>query len=131
MARGKVRGTRLKVFSGKEASLNRVILGILLSKRLLTKYDVFLEVRKTKGFRHRDSKTIYRRVDALYRETWIRQEGKRPGKVQGESAQYAITLKGKAALKLDEVNIEEFLEKASEEQLVKFVGLFQKQERQV
>jgi hypothetical protein len=64
-ARNMGKGTPLKVFSGKEASLNRVILLILYSKKLLAKYDVYLEIRSIKGFKHKDSKTVYRRIDIL------------------------------------------------------------------
>ena len=92
-----VKGTRLEVFSGKQASLNRVILLIFLSKKVLTKYDVFLEIKKIKGFRHINSKTIYRRLEALDQEGWISQNGTRPAKVQGNSILYELTLKGKAA----------------------------------
>ena len=124
MARKKCKGTPLKVFSGKEARLNRVILLILQSKKPLAKYDVFLEIRKIKGFKHEDSKTIYRRMDALNKECWIRQKGTRSAKVQGESILYGVTLKGKAALKLDEKSMEEFLSTAAEEQLARFLALF-------
>jgi DNA-binding PadR family transcriptional regulator len=118
------KGTKLKVFSGKEARLNRVILLILHSKKLLAKYDIFLEIRKIKGFKHEDSKTIYRRIGALNKEGWIAQTGTRPAKVQGESMLYELTLKGEAALKLDEKNIEEFLKTATKDQLKKFIALF-------
>ena len=80
MAWRKCKGTPLKVFSGKEESLNRVILLILRSKKLLAKYDVYLEIRNIKGFKHEDSKTIYRRMDALSKEFWIAQKGTRPAK---------------------------------------------------
>ena len=118
------KSTRLKVFSGKEARLNRVILLILHSKKLLAKYDIFLEVRKIKGFKHEDSKTVYRRIDALDKEGWIVKNGTRPAKVQGESILYELTLRGKAAIKLDEKNIEEFLKTAANDQLKKFIELF-------
>jgi DNA-binding PadR family transcriptional regulator len=90
---------------------------------LLAKYDVFLQIRNMKGFRHISSKTVYRRMDALEKGCWIAQNGIRPAKVQGDSALYQLTLKGKAALKLDEKSIEEFLETATEEQLTKFNDL--------
>lgn len=124
MAWNKCKGTRLKVFSGKEASLNRVILLILQSKKPLAKYDVFLEIRNIKGFKHEDSKTVYRRIDALNKEGWICQKGTRPAKVQGESILYELSLKGKAALKLDEKSIEEFLKTATHDQLTEFIDLF-------
>ena len=124
MARKKSKGTPLKVFSGKEASLNRVILLILYSKTLLAKYDVFLEIRNIKGFKHEDSKTVYRRIDALNQEGWIAQKGTRPAKVQGESILYELTLRGNAAIKLDGKSLEEFLKTATDDQLKKFIDLF-------
>ena len=124
MAWNRCKGTRLKVFSGKEASLNRVILLILYHKKLLAKYDVFLEIRNIKGFKHEDSKTVYRRMDALNKEGWIAEKGTRPAKVQGESILYELTLKGKAALRLDNKSMDDFLKTATNEQLTKFIDLF-------
>ena len=77
LARSKPKGTPLKVFSGKETKLNRVMLLILYSGQLLSKYDLFLIIRSIKGFRHKDVKTIYRRVDVLERGNWIAKEGKK------------------------------------------------------
>ena len=76
-----------------------------------------------KGFRHIDSKTVYRRIDALDKESWIAQKGTRPAKVHGDSILYELTLKGKAALKLDKKNIEDFLKTATNEQLANFIDL--------
>jgi DNA-binding PadR family transcriptional regulator len=122
MAGKKSNGTPLEVFRGKEARLNLIIL-LLLEKKTLTKYDAYLEITRMKGFRHRTSKTIYRRMDALCSEGWIAVIGARPGKVQGDSMLYEATLKGKAALKLWETNMEEFLKTATPEQLTMFINL--------
>jgi DNA-binding PadR family transcriptional regulator len=125
LAPKKSKGTPLKVFSGKEATLNRVILLILLaSKEPLAKYDVFLRVRKMKGNQNRDSKTIYSRIDALCSEGYVAQKGTRPAKVQGESILYKLTLRGKAALKADRKSMDEFLQTATDEQLLKFLDAY-------
>jgi DNA-binding PadR family transcriptional regulator len=124
LAQKRGRGTPLEVFSGKQARLNRVILLIFYSKKPLAKYDVFLEIRNIKGFKHEDSKTIYRRMETLIEEGWIAQKGTRPAKVQGESILYELTLKGKAALRLDKKSMEEFLQTATDEQLLKFIEAF-------
>ena len=121
MERKRCKGTPLKVFSGKEATLNRIILLLLCSEKLLTKYDIFLNIKNIKGFRHINSKTVYRRVDALEQERWITQNGKRHAKVYGDCILYELSLKGKAAIKLDEKNIETFLNNANIEQLIKFI----------
>jgi DNA-binding PadR family transcriptional regulator len=118
------KGTPFKVFSGKEATLNRVILLVFLSsKHPLAKYDVYLQIHGMKGLKRKDSKTVYRRIEVLNQEGWIAHRGKRPAKVQGESILYELTLKGKLALRLDEISIEEFLKTASDEQLAKFIDV--------
>ena len=65
-------------------------------------------------------------MEALNQEGWIAQKGTRPAKVQGESLLYELTLKGKAALKLDQKSIEDFLRTATDEQLLKFIEAFSK-----
>ncbi len=121
MALSKGKGTPLKLFSGKEEPLNRLILRILRSsKQPLTKYDVALEVRRVIGFKHTDKNTVYRRMDALQKQDLISIVGERPTKPGWPSELYAISPRGIAALKLDENNIEEFLLTASHEKLRKF-----------
>ena len=122
MARKKCKGTRLEVFSGKQATLNRILL-LLLERKNLTKYDAYLEVTRMKGLRHRTSKTVYRRMDALSQEGWITQKGTRPGKVQGDSILYELTLGGMVALELDKKNLEDFIKTAKDEHLAKLIEL--------
>jgi hypothetical protein len=55
-----------------------------------------------RGYKHFDSRTIYRRQNALISEGWIAKAGTRPGQVEGESVLYELSLKGKVALRLDE-----------------------------
>lgn len=124
MARRKNKGTPLKVFSGREATLNRVILKILEKKSPLIAYDVWLQLRAIKGFRNTDANTVYRRMEALEEQGWIAQKGTRPTLPGWRSELYELTLRGKAALKIDEKSIEEFLRTATEEQLLKFIKMF-------
>jgi DNA-binding PadR family transcriptional regulator len=63
-------------------------------------------------------------MEALEQQGWIAQKGTRLGKRGGDKILYELTLRGKAALRLDEKNIEEFLQTATEEQLLKFIDLF-------
>jgi DNA-binding PadR family transcriptional regulator len=124
LARKKSKGTELEVFSGKQESLNRVICQIFEWKSPLIAYDVWRQLKAIKGFKHIDSKTAYRRMEALEQQGWIAQKGTRLGKRGGDKILYELTLRGKAALRLDEKNIEEFLQTATEEQLLKFIDLF-------
>jgi len=78
LARQKNKGTKLKIFSGREESLNRVILLILFSKKVLASYDMYKEIRGIKGFRHVDYRTVSRRMNALEEQGWLVQNGSRP-----------------------------------------------------
>ncbi len=124
MARKKSKGTKLKVFSNREETLNRVISKILEKKSPLIAYDVLLQLKGIKGFRNTDSGTVYRRMQALEKQGWITQKGTRPTQPGWDSALYELTLRGKAALKLDEKSIEDFLRTATDEQLLKFIEAY-------
>jgi predicted ArsR family transcriptional regulator len=121
LAWDKEKGTPLRLFSGKEGPLNRLILQILRgSKQPLTKYDVALEVRRVTEFKHTDKNTVYRRMGALQEQDLISIVGERPTKPGWPSELYAINQRGIASLKLDEKNIEKFLLTANHEELRKF-----------
>jgi DNA-binding PadR family transcriptional regulator len=124
LARKKCKGTRLEVFSGKQESLNRVILQVLERRGPLIAYDVWRQLKVIKGFRDTDSKTIYRRMEALEQQGWIAQKGTRHALPGWDSTLYELTLRGKAALKLDKKNIEDFLRTANDEQLLRFIDSY-------
>jgi chromosome segregation and condensation protein ScpB len=117
---GKLRGTKLKVFSGKEATLNHTILRIL-EKQMLIAYDVWLTTKTIKGFRHTPYRSICRRIQALEQQNWITKKGKRPIRPTGTSDLYEITPKAKAALYLSEKTMDTFLETAPEEKLLQLI----------
>ncbi len=123
MAGEKRKGTPLKIFSGKQAKLNRVILP-LLEMKALAKEDVFHILRKTKGYRHTTSKTVCRRMDALNEGSYIAPNGTRPGAVKGDCVLYQITEKGKSALKLDRKSGDKFLNTATSEELANFNKIY-------
>jgi len=119
----KTKGVPLRIFSGKQKKLNRVILP-LLEKKALAKEDVFHVLRKTKGFRGVTSKTVCRRMDQLNIEGYIAPSGKRSGAVQGECVLYKTTRKGLSALRMDRRSGDEFLDKASEEEFDDFLRIY-------
>jgi DNA-binding PadR family transcriptional regulator len=125
LAHSESKGTPLKLFSGKEEPLNRLILQILRSsKQPLTKYDVALEVRRVVKFKHTDKNTVYRRMEALQEQDLISIVGERLTKPGWPSELYAINDRGIAALKLDKNSIEEFLLTASQEKLRDFNSIY-------
>jgi hypothetical protein len=125
MAGGNHRGTKLKLFTGKQAVLNRHIMKVLWSSKIpLTKFEIYKIIHGMKGCRKFASGTIYRRINALIEDKHLIGVGCKPGKVQGESVLYILTKKGRSHLRLDERNIEEFLETATEEEFGKFLEFY-------
>ncbi len=111
------------MFRGKAAKLNRVILQILEHKSPLIAYDVWRRIRANKGFRHVDSKTAYRRMEALQREGLIAEKGTIVGKRGGDRTLYELALMGEDALILDGRNMDKWLKTATDEQLRKLRDL--------
>ena len=72
MARKKVNGNDLSVFKGREARLNRVILGALSKKDSQTTYEIYKQIRKLRGFRRVRYTSIRRRVIAVERANLIK-----------------------------------------------------------
>jgi DNA-binding PadR family transcriptional regulator len=124
VARNTHKSTRLEVFSGKKAGLNRVILQVLERTSPLIGYDIWRKIKLIKGFMHVDSKTAYRRMEALDDGGYIASNGTRVGKKGGDKTLYELTLKGKAALRWDRKSMENFLRTATKEQLAKFIDAY-------
>jgi DNA-binding PadR family transcriptional regulator len=124
MPRNKCKGTPLKVFIGKQAKLNRVVLQTFDRKAPLIAYDVWRFVVMIKDFGQTQRKTVYDRVDALSQEGYIIQKGTRPTQPGWPSELFRLTRKGKAALKADKKSIDQFLATATEEELQKFIDIY-------
>jgi hypothetical protein len=123
MARKKSNGTELKVFSGREARLNRVIFMILDFKSPLTSYDMYLEIRRIKGFRHVKWRSIDRRIKALYAQGWILKCGTRLAKAHFLSPLYALDIRAQVAFALDRIDLNIFIQVAPESELEIMVDL--------
>ena len=116
--------TKLRVFSGKQGKLNRLVLQIFRQKGPLIKYDVWRFVVMIRDFGQTERKTVYDRVDALSREGYIIQRGTRPTQPGWPSELFELTRKGKAALKADKKSIDQFLATATEEELQNFIDIY-------
>jgi predicted transcriptional regulator len=114
----KSKDTRLSVFKGREARLNRVIFRILDTKKLLTSYEMYLEIKRIKGFRHTKHPSVDRRMKALRQQHWITRRGTRRTKPGFDSPLYELSSQGKTALEIDEVDMNDFLRNAEEELLL-------------
>ncbi len=117
MTRKRAKGTKLTVFSGREAKLNRVIIKILDSGDSLTSYDIYLRIRRIKGFRHVKWRSIDRRIKALYSQGWIIKCGTRLTKAHFLSPLYALDVRAQVALALDRIDLSIFIQVAPESRL--------------
>jgi predicted transcriptional regulator len=119
----KPKNTRLSVFKGREARLNRVIFRILASRKLLTSYDMYLEIRRIKGFRHTKYPSVDRRMKALRHEHWTEEKGTRKTKPGFDSPLYQLSVRGQTALKLTEVDVNDLVRTAEEKLLLELMAL--------
>lgn len=94
MAGKKAKGTKLTVFSGREASLNRAILQILRRRGPLICYRTWLEVKRVKGMRHKTHKTVSRRMHALEQQGFIAKNGAARTQPGDCRPLFELTLKG-------------------------------------
>ena len=105
------------MFSGREARLNRVIFMVLDSKKLLTSYGMYLEIRRIKGFRHVKWQSVDRRMKALCEQGWIVKYGVRPAKAHFLSPLYALSIRAQTALALNKTDLNTFIQVAPEIEL--------------
>ncbi len=117
MARRHKDKTKLEVFSGRQAKLNFIIFSILSSKKHLTSYDTYLEIRSIKGFRHTKRQSVDRRLKMLCQQGWLDKDGVRIAKAHFQSPLYKLNIRAHAALSLKIVDLNDFLQTAPEDNL--------------
>jgi hypothetical protein len=124
LTRKKCRGNPLKVFSGREADLNRLVLQIFEQRELLISYDVWRFVVQTKDFGGTERNSVNERVEALAQGGYVIQRGTRPTRAGRVSDLFELTEKGRAVLKADKKSLDEFFATGSEEAFRKFNEIY-------
>jgi len=109
---------KLRVFRGKKARLNRLIFLILASKKSLTCYELYLEIRRVKEFGNTNHQSVYGRVEALYEEGWLCKCGMKFVKANFLSPLYRLSTQAYVALKLDKTDLDVYLGTAPEPYLI-------------
>ncbi len=119
MVREHSKGTKLEVFSGREAALNLIIFLILYPEgKLLASYDIYREVHATRGFRRKKRQNIDRRLKALFEQHWLEIEGTRPIRPHFSLAPlYKLSVRGRAALEVSKKDFNILLQTGPEDQL--------------
>lgn len=117
------KGTKLEILSGRQAKLNRIIFLLLDPDRLLTSYDLYLEIRRIKGYRGTKRQSVDRRIKALYQEGWLQKEGTRPAKAHFLSPLYRLSIRARVATVLNKSDLNRYLCTAPETQLKALLDL--------
>jgi len=115
VAKGKAKSGKLSVFKGREARLNRAIFHILALKGPLTIYEIFKEVKAQRGLKLIKYTNVNRRVRILEDYGYIEKVGARKTQAGFQAAVYQLTARAYLAILLNKVNMDNYIQKASEE----------------
>ena len=111
----KPKNTRLSVFRGREAKLNKAIFHILALKGPLITYDVHKEVKAHRGLKHTKSTNVLRRIKALEESGYLESAGTRKTLPGYERILYKLSSKTYLALLLNKINLDSFIQTADED----------------
>jgi hypothetical protein len=106
---------RLSVFTGTKARFNRVIFRVLTQHGPLTISDLRKRIRTLKDYRYTRYPVIYRRVNALQKESFL--EVVCPDENKKKSLVYGLTARGHLAILLDQMDIDRVLRIADIEKI--------------
>jgi DNA-binding MarR family transcriptional regulator len=118
VARGKRKSGRPQVFKGREAKLNYAIFHILALKGSQIIYEISKEVKAQKDLKHTKYTNVNRRVRMLEEYGYIEKVGTRKTQAGFQAALYQLTARAYLAILLNELNLDDFIEKASEENVL-------------
>ena len=111
----KPKKTRLSVFKGREAKLNRAIFQTLALKGAQTIYDIHKNIRAFRGLKYTYYANVNKRVRALQKLEYVKEANVKSTKAGFEANEYEITTRAYLALLLDSINLEDVLSRTDEE----------------
>ena len=123
MAQTKGKGTKLKVFSGREARLNRAILDGLALKANQTTYDLHKSFRTIKVLKHIHYGNVNKRVRALREGGYLEEVDVKNTKAGFEAAVYQLTDKAYLALALSLVSLEDLLQQVDKTEALSILAI--------
>jgi DNA-binding PadR family transcriptional regulator len=118
VAKGKRTHGRLSIFKGREAKLNCAVFQVLSLKGPQTIYEIFKEVKAQKGLRPTKYTNVNRRVRVLEKDGYIEKAGTRKTQAGFQAALYRLTARAYLAILLNKVNFDNFIQKASEQDII-------------
>jgi len=118
VAKGKRTYGRLSIFKGREAKLNHAVFQVLALKGPQTIYDIRKQLKNLRGFRKVRYATVNKRVRSLQENGYLKKTGVKKTKAGTEATIYEPTTKAYLAVLLNQIKLDQFLEKAEEEALL-------------
>ena len=111
----KPKNTKLSVFKGREARLNRAIFQSLALKGAQTIYDIHKHVKTFRGLKYTYYGNDNKRVRALLQLGYVKEVNIKSTKAGFEATEYELTPRTYLALFLDSVKIEDLLNRMDED----------------
>jgi Trm5-related predicted tRNA methylase len=111
----KPKNTKLSVFKGREARLNRAIFQSLALKGVQTIYDIHKHVRTFRGLRYTYYGNVNKRVRALQQLGYVKEVRVKSTKAGFEATEYELTTRTYLALMLDSINPEDLLNRMDDD----------------
>jgi hypothetical protein len=105
----KPKNTKLSVFKGREARLNRAIFQSLALKGTQTIYDIHKHVRTFRGLKYTYYGNVNKRVRALRQSGYMKEVSIKSTKAGFEAAVYELSVRAYLALMLDSISVDELL----------------------
>ena len=111
----KPKNTKLSVFKGREAKLNRAIFQSLALKGAQTIYDIHKHVKTFRGLKYTYYGNVNKRVRALQQLGYVKEVNIKSTKAGFEATEYELTTRTYLALMLDSINLENLLNRMDED----------------
>jgi hypothetical protein len=111
----KPKNTRLSVFKGREARLNRAIFQSLALKGAQTIYDIHKNVRTLRRLKHTYYGNVNKRVRALHQLGFLKEFNIKSTKAGFEATEYVLTTRAYLALMLDSINLEDLINRMDQD----------------
>jgi len=111
----KPKNTRLSVFKGREARLNRAIFQSLALKGVQTIYDIHKHVRTFRGLRYTYYGNVNKRVRALEQLGYVKEVRVKSTKAGFEATEYELTTRTYLALMIDSIKPEDLLNRMDDD----------------
>jgi DNA-binding PadR family transcriptional regulator len=109
---------RLSVFTGRETKLNKAIFQVLATEGALTIYEISKKVRTQISLRYNKYSVINRRVRSLTDKGYIETISAKRTQAGFQAQLYQLTLRAYLAITLSKIDLDRFIEEASEKNII-------------